>query len=300
MKHFDRIFAFITVVQRNGFAAAARSVGVSTAAISKQITSLEEALGVQLLLRTTRRLSLTEAGKVYYDYCVRILEELREADASVSQFRKEPIGRLHILAGPQFAERFLLPHIGKFLEANPRVTLDIELEQRAPDVIGENFDIVMGLTTSGPPNCVQRKLSVTRNVFLASPQYIENFGTPKKPEDLMNHKFISHGMRVQENILRFEDRKEIHLAPIMRLNDIRAMLTVAEKGVGIIRVHDYTAKKLLDEGKLVRILQGYATEQEPLFLYYPQQKILPARIHQFIDFVVHTVEQESRIGGSVV
>lgn len=293
MKHFDRIVAFITVVQRNGFAAAARKIGISTAAVSKQITALEDALGVQLLMRTTRRLSLTEAGKVYYDYCVRILEELREADASVSQFRKEPIGRLHVLCGPQFAQRFLLPHIRPFIDAHPRVTLDIDLEERAPDVIGENFDVVMGLDTAGPPNCIQRRIGTTRHILLAAPSYLEKFGHPTKTDELINHRFISHGMRVQDNILRFENNKEVHLAPIMRLNDIRAMLMIAKEGGGIVRVHDYTGKEMIEKGDLVEILKDHKQEKVPLYLYYPERRMLPARIRRFIDFVLETIATET-------
>ena len=290
MKHLDRIIAFVGVVQRNGFAAAAREMKISTAAVSKQVTALEDSLGVQLLMRTTRRLSLTEAGKVYFEYCEKILEEFREAEASVSQFRKEPRGRLHILCGPQFAERYLLPHLREFVEEHDKITLDIELAQRIPDFISENIDLVLGLALQGPPNCIQRRIATTYNVLLASPDYLKENGTPKKPEELIDHRYIAHSMRVQENLLRFGGGKEIHLSPVMSLNDIRSMVTLAKNGAGIIRVHHYVGEEAVKAGELVEILPEYRLTDIPIYLYYPERRHLPARIRRFIDFVIEKVE----------
>lgn len=284
MSKFDRIAAFIAVVEENSFAAAARKNGVSTAAISRQITRLEADLKTQLLIRTTRQLRLTESGLQYYQCCKKTLGELVDAERAISTSQQEATGLLHITSNRYFATKYLIPHLSDFMASNPKLQIKIELAERFPNLAAENIDLVFGVSLEGPPELVRKRVAMTRYVLCASKDYLSRYGTPKVPADLSKHRYITHTMRKPDNVVTFKGNQAIYIEPVLWLNDSRAICECAMLGIGIIKLHEYIVADLLRDGHLIEILTEFQEPEIPVYLYYQQSKYLQAKIRRFIDF----------------
>jgi DNA-binding transcriptional LysR family regulator len=284
MSKLDRINAFISVVEQNGFAAAARKHGISTAAISRHVARLESDLETQLLQRTTRQIILTEIGRQYYQHAKKALAELAEAELAISESREEPTGLLNVTSSRYFAIKFLIPKLPEFMKLYPKLQVKIELAERFPNLATENIDLIFGVSMEGPAELVRRKVATTRYVMCAAPAYIEKFGEPLLPNDLIKHHYITHSMRKPDNVVRFKNNKEIYVEPILSLNDSRAMCECAIQGMGIVRLHDYIVIDALKEGRLVEILSGFSEPEQSVYLYYQQSRYLQPKIRQFINF----------------
>lgn len=295
MSKLDRIAAFIAVVEQSGFAAAARQQGISTAAISRQVTGLEAELKVELLQRTTRRVSLTEIGLRYYKHCKNIINELTEADAAIADSHSEATGILKVLSNRYFAIRHLLPRLPEFLARNPKLRVKFELAERFPDLAQEGIDIAFGITKEGPLNLVHKRVAITRYVLCAAPDYLATYGIPSIPADLVKHRYIAHSMRNPDNLVMFKNNKEIYMEPVLWLNDSRALRECAIRGLGIVKLHDYMVIDALREGLLVEVLPKYQQPELPVYLYYQQSRYLQPKIRHFIDFFAsHLLEEERR------
>lgn len=284
MSKLERINAFISVVEQNGFAAAARKEGVSTAAISRQVARLESDLKAELLRRTTRRISLTEIGSEYYHHSKKALAELAEAEMAISDSRGEPTGILNVTSNRYFALKYLLPRLPEFMALNPKLRVKVELAERFPDLTEENIDLIFGVSMEGPAELVRRRVATTRYILCASPVYLEKYGKPRVPADLSKHHYISHSMRKPDNVVTFKSHMEIYVEPILWLNDSRAMCECAIQGMGIVRLHDYIVADALEDGSLVEILPEFCEGEQPVYLYYQQSRYLQPKIRRFIDF----------------
>lgn len=284
MSKFERISGFISVVEENGFAAAARKKGVSTAAISRQITALEHELHVQLLNRTTRQLSLTEIGKAYYQQCKKVLKELQEAESAITKSRNEATGTLHIMANRYFAITYLVPKLSEFMNLNPQAQVHFQLAERFPNLEKEGIDILFGVSIEGSDELVHRRVTSTRYVLCASPNYLAKYGIPKQPSELIKHKYITHSIRKPNDIISFKEGKEIHVNPSLHLNDSYAMRECALRDMGIVNLHDYMVADAIKEGQLIEILREYQESDKNVYLYYQQSRYLQPKIRRFIDF----------------
>ncbi len=286
MSKLERIQAFLSVVEQNGFGNAAKKEGVSTAAISRQIAGLESELKVELLQRTTRLVTLTEIGAEYYQHAKKALTQLDEAEKEISESRDEPSGLLHVTSSRYFADKYLLPRIAEFMALYPKLQIKIELAERFPDLKDENIDIIFGVSMEGPPTLVRRRVATTRYVLCASKAYLEKYGEPKVPADLSTHRYITHSMRKPDNVVAFKNNKEVYVKPILWLNDSRAMSECAIEGMGIVRLHDYIVASALKDGRLIEILPEYSERSQPVYLYYQKRRFLQPKIRRFIDFYV--------------
>lgn len=284
MSKIERIAALISIIEENGFAAAARKKGVSTAAISRQIAALESELGVQLLNRTTRHISLTEMGEVYYQQCKNALSAFQEAENAITSSKKEAAGTLHIMTNRYFAFTYLLPKLSEFRRHNPKVLVHFQLAERFPNLEKEGIDILFGVSIEGSSELVRRRVASTRYVLCASPLYLKKQGVPKHPADLTKHEYITHDLRRPNNVVSFKDGKDIHLDPTLWLNDSYAMRECAIRGMGIVNLHDYMVVDAIKEGKLIEILQAYQEPQKNVYLYYQKSRFLQPKIRKFIDF----------------
>ena len=284
MSKFDRITTFLAVIEENGFAAAARKKGVSTAAISRQIAALESELGTQLLSRTTRQISLTEIGEEYYQQCKKTLTELYDAETAIAKSKNEATGVLHVMANRYFAITYLLPRLSEFMQLNPNLRVHFQLAERFPNLEKEGIDILFGVSIEGSAELIRRRVTTTRYVLCASPKYLEKQGVPEVPADLNKHYYITHSIRKPNNIVFLKDDKSIHVNPILWLNDSYAMRECAIQGMGIVNLHDYMVIDALKDGRLVEILQEYQESQKYVYLYYRQNRYLQPKIRRFIDF----------------
>jgi DNA-binding transcriptional LysR family regulator len=289
MSKLEQIEAFLTIIQENSFAAAARKQGISTAAISRQISRLEADLGVQLLERTTRQIALTEVGAQYYQYAKRALNELTDAQALIQGSQIEPSGSLKMTSNRYFANKYLIPHLAEFIKRYPKLILNLELAERFPDFNEENIDILFGVSLEGPPDLVRKRIMTTRYVLCASKGYLKKFGTPSSPEELSQHCYITHSMR-KPDIIQFRHEKKICVKPMLYLNDCQVMLECALRGIGIVMLHDYIVRDVIHQGLLIEILSEYQEPEKPVYLYYQHQRYLQPKIRHCIDFFTQKIQ----------
>lgn len=278
--------AFITVVEENGFAHAAKKLSVSTAAISRQITTLEETIGVSLLTRTTRKVALTDPGRTYFEQCKEILTKIQVAESALASSQQQANGQLSILCNQYFAEKHIIPRLKSFMQKHPLLTIRLELAERFPDFDKEDVDIALGISMEGPPGLVRKRITTTRYILCASPDYLATHGSPKSPQELIKYDYITHVMRYPDNVINFENNDEILVKPILWLNDTHTMREAAIAGLGIVRLHDYVVNEALTNGVLCEILPDFHQQTIPVYLYYQKSRFLQPKIRKFIDYFI--------------
>jgi DNA-binding transcriptional LysR family regulator len=278
----ERIQTFITVIEVNGFSSAATRLGISTAAVSKQIRELEEDLKVQLIERTTRRLHLTEAGQGYYDQCKRLMEEVRETEGIATHLTAEPAGLLSVFVARHFGEQIIVPQLKAFMSRYPKIRINLDLGERIPDPTLETVDLIVGVTLAGPDLWIQKKIGETRYVFCASSEYLTEYGVPKNPIDLVQHHYIQHKMR--KNELEFNSGETLKIVPALTLNDTRSMLESALSGLGIVLLHEYVVRASLGRGTLVEVLHRSIKPKLPIYIFYPPRRFLPSKVRVFMEY----------------
>ena len=280
--------SFVEVVNRATMASAARYLRLTPAAISKHILSLENALGIQLLQRSTRRVDLTHEGMIYFEHAKQILAAYQLAESAISQVKEEPSGLLKIVAGPHIGNLYLIPYLKEFLERYPKIRLHIEMTQTMPDLEKEKIDVVVGLSGGIPGHWIQRTLTHARYVFCASHDYLNRYGTPKKPSELSQHKIITRIQRNPNNLIEFKTGESIIFEPYLYFDDTRAIRRCVLHGLGIAQLHDYVITDDLKENRLVEILNKY-TEQKrliPIHISYCQAPHVHIKVRRFLDFMV--------------
>lgn len=290
------LVSFVEVVNRSTMAAASKHLRITPAAISKHVLALENSLGIQLLKRSTRRLDLTPEGLLYFEHAKRILESYEQAEAAISHSKEEPSGKLKLVCGPQIGNLYVIPHLKEFLERYPKLRLHVELTQTMPDLEKENVDIVVGLSSGIPVNCIQRTLMYARWVFCASPEYLKKYGIPKKPSDLVQHKIITRSQRQPNNVIEFKTGELIQFEPYLYFNDTRAIRRSALLGLGIAQLHDYIIADDLKKNRLVEILQDHNEQKKtiPIHISYLQASHVHIKIRKFIDFMVEVLARPDK------
>lgn len=285
--------ALVMVSDKGSLAAAARELGISSAAVSKQLILLEKDLGLQLMTRTTRNVAFTEMGRSYCDQCKRILEELDVATVLVEQMKTIPQGHLKVVSGRYFASVHIMPYLGEFLSLFPNIHIDIELAERLPNFDEEAVDIVIGMSIPSTGNVIQRQIETTRGCFCASPDYLKKFGTPQLPRDLIKHRHIIHSMRNPSNILNFSNKETIPITPYICINDSQAMVKLAQEGLGIIKTHYPLVQQLLNKRTLIELLPGYIEKEVPFYVAFPQRRYVSSKVRSFIDFTLDKVKSQN-------
>lgn len=282
------LVSFVEVVNRSSMAAAAKHLRITPAAISKHILNLENELEIQLLQRSTRRIALTHEGRLYFEHAKSILSAYKEAENAISYSKEEPSGTLKIVCGPQIGNLFVIPHLKEFLSRYPKIRLNIMSTQTMPDLEKEKVDVIVGLTSGIPSYCIQRVLTYARWIFCASPDYLEKFGEPKKPSDLVKHQIITRVQRQPNNVIEFKKGKPIIFEPYIYYDDTRAIRKCALEGLGIVQLHDYIVAQDLKENRLVEILSKYTELKKPIpvSLYYFPASHVHLKVRCFVDFMV--------------
>lgn len=295
----DRFLAFRSfarVVEHGSFARAAERLEVSTSAVSRQVAELEAHLDVRLLNRTTRKLSLTEAGQAFYERCVALLADLDEAEASVRASAVLPKGTLRITCGVSFGVRYLAPAIAEFCARHPQVLFDIDLSDRTVDLVDEGFDLAVRIGNLRHQGLVSRRIGWTRAVCCASPAYLAKHGTPKTPAELASHECITYTHVPVPNVLTFADRTgETHSVRIPtrhRTNNGRMSAALAVDGLGISYEPDFIVAPEVRAGRLVRLLPDFEPPQAPIAVVYPSRRHLSAKVRTFVDFVAERFERQ--------
>ncbi len=284
-----RIRAFVQVFDSGGFSAAARQHGRSKALLSKYVTDLEDYLGVRLMNRTTRKLSLTEAGEAYYREASGLLQQLDDLDATISDQTSEPRGLLRVSAPRNFGESTLAPAIFEYLKKYPKVTLDLRLEDRYVDLVDEGIDVALRISTLADSSLIARKIADMHVVAGVSPDLLKKIGTPKHPEDLRHLPcIIDVNLQGQSNWRFTEDGKTISV-PVngpVRVNSPLAARTASIQGLGFVMLPSYLADPVVARGELVPVLTDFLPTGQTLQAVYPHRRHLAGKVRALIDHLV--------------
>ncbi|MBB4866668.1 DNA-binding transcriptional LysR family regulator [Pseudomonas nitritireducens] len=302
MESLISIECFVRSAEAGSFAAAARRLGLTPAAVSKNVARLENNLGVRLFQRSTRSLTLTEAGERFLDEASGGLASLQGAIANLASADGQPSGMLKVSMGLVFGRDYVLPLLGEFLQRYPAIRPDWHFDNRQVDLIAEGFDAAIGGGFELPPGVVARKLSPAHLVLLASPAYLDGRPAIRYPSDLPSHDGIrirspqTGRVRPWPLTNRQQAQAPIALKERMTFSDPEAACVAALMGLGVTLVSMPHAVPYLDSGQLVRVLPEWYVDAGNTALYYAAQKLLPAKTRAFVDCVVehfreHALEQ---------
>jgi DNA-binding transcriptional LysR family regulator len=288
--HLTALRVFRQVVELNGFAAAARKLAMSPAAVSKNIGELEAHLGTRLLHRTTRRLSLTEAGAQYYGQIARILDDLATADCAMNPRRSEPAGTLRVSAPMSLTLTRLSASIPTFLDRYPALSLDLHLDDRRIDLVKEGFDVALrGSDRLEDSSLVARKLTSLRHVVCAAPAYFERRGLPASPDALRDHDFVQFSLSGHANEWTFH-RDGVEIAvPVVGRYKVTSSLAVRDAlraGFGLSLIPLAYVQDDIERGTLATALDDWSTVQTHLYAVYPSRRHLDPKVRAFVDFLV--------------
>lgn len=292
MNTLGLIHTFCKVAQCANFSAAAKVLNVSAAAVSKQISLLESSLGVMLLHRTTRQVSLTEIGETYYREAQRVLLAVDKANGVVADAKQEPTGLLRVKSSRYFADKYILPRLNEYRNCYPQVTIDIQIAEHIPNLLEEDLDVVFGMSAQVASNSVQKKITSTRYVFCASPNYLSLKNRPCTPSDLLNHDYITHTMRTPNDAWTFLSGETVYLMPVLYLNDAQAMLDCAINGLGVVALHHYQVADSIACGKLEEVLPHFRMPKIPVFLYYHPGRYMQPKVRTWVDFMSQGLPEE--------
>jgi DNA-binding transcriptional LysR family regulator len=285
MDQFKQLSAFVGVASRGSMSATARAEGVTPAIIGRRLDALEERLGVKLLLRTTRRISLTFEGAAFLEDCQRILRELADAEGAVSLGGIRPGGHLKISAPAGFGRRHVAPLLKRFIEENPEVTVLLDLSDRLVDLVEENVDCAIRIGDLADSSLISIRLGEMRRVVVASPDYLAKFGVPSAPTSLADHNCLS--LRQQRGwTLRVED--EVRLVKVngsLECNDGAVLHDWALAGKGLAWRSLWEVGADITAGRLVTVLDEFAAPPVGIYAVVPQRRHLPLRVRLFIDLL---------------
>lgn len=287
---FAGVSVFVSVMDAGSLTAAANRLGHSVSFISKEITRLEARIGVLLLNRTTRTLSLTDAGRLYFERCRKMVADADEAEASVGLGQETPRGLLRVSAPVSFGLGYLTSALPDFLNDYPELTAEIELNDRMVDVVAEGFDVVIRVGDLKDTSLVSRRISSSRGLTVAAPAYWERRGRPAHPSELTDHDCISYSYMPTPGSWEFYEptgRKiRVKFAPRVRCNSAELESDLAVAGIGVTRLPAFACARELAEGRLEPVLEAY--ERPPLGIYavFPHRQHLSAKVRAFVDFLV--------------
>jgi len=289
MDRLAALEAFARVAETGSFSAAARGLNLSKSLISRQVSALEAELGARLISRTTRSLTLTEAGRGYYEQVTRILAQMEEADLSVSQLQATPRGRLRVNAPMSFSLLRLAPALPDFLALYPEIEVDMVMNDRRVDLMEEGFDLAIRIGRLADSSLVARKLGAMQRYIVASPAYLAERGTPKVPADLRHHACLCYSNADTIDEWRFCEPDgrpiSIEVKGRVRANNGDLLRIAALRGLGFVDLPNFLVAADIESGALVPVLQDYVRQDGGIYAVYPHARYLPPKIRVFIDFL---------------
>ena len=290
MDQFASMATFVRVVDAGSLSGAARSLPSSLTSVSRQISALEQRYGTQLLLRTTRRIALTDDGRILYERAKSILGELKEVEATLSRGRQEPSGRIGISAPTLISRLLVAPLLAEFLRRYPSLTLDLLLVDRAVDMIEEDIHLSLRIGHLPDSQLVARKLADLRLIVCASRAYLERRGVPQMPGDLSRHDCLVFSQTPGAAEWRFKEgakaERRIRIAGRLWMNSLDALVSAAKEGAGIVRVPSWQVEADIAAGGLQRILLDYEPPPTPLYLLFQPSRQASPKTRLFVDYLL--------------
>ncbi|NNH63515.1 LysR family transcriptional regulator [Rhizobium laguerreae] len=288
MDRLTSLTVFGRVVECGGFSAAARRLNMSVTMVGNHVQSLEDRLGVRLLNRTTRKVSLTETGKYYYERSSQILAELDEADRTAGALNTTPRGTLKVYTSSAIV-RFLLPVVSEFMELYPSIALDFSVGERMVDMIEDGYDLVMRTVPPPDSSLVARKLTPWRHMLVCSPAYFETHPMPKAPAEVADHNCLQYAYYPYGDEWRFEDgegnKESVKISGNVVSNSAEMLRFLTLTGRGIFLAPSFVVFDDIAEGRLVKIMPDYRPVEFNINAVYPDRSHLPTKVRLFIDLL---------------
>lgn len=287
---FQAMEVFVEVVDAGGFRRAAEKMSLPKVTVSTLIKTLEAALSVKLLHRTTRHVSVTAEGAAYYEHCVKILSQVREAEESLSSTRLSPSGRLRVDAPTGLASEVLVPVLSDFFARYPGIRLELGCSDRWVDLIGEGVDCAVRGGEITDLNLIARRVGAMRYVTCASPDYLARHGCPAHPDDLANHHCLDYfsartGRTYDWEFCRRGERVRVTPNGHFGLNDSYAYAAAGMSGLGIVQMANFLMEPMIRDGRMVSVLEEWSNEPMPVHVVYPQNRHVSTKVRVFVDWV---------------
>jgi DNA-binding transcriptional LysR family regulator len=280
----NEMLVFARVVQAGSFTAAAAKLAMPKSTVSRKVSELEERLNARLLQRTTRKLSLTDVGRIYYEYCARVVGEIESAERAVSSMQETPRGELRVTAPVNFA--FLSPIITDFLKRYPEVRLELFCTTRSVDLVEERFDVAIRAGALTDSTLIARSLGRAAWFLVATPTYLKKHGRPKVPEDLDRHACLVFGTGLDAFHLRLENGErpvELTVAPRMVGTDMDQLRAAVTAGLGIGLLPAFVCVEEIRARRLERVLAAWSAPATPVHVVYPSTRHLSAKVKRFVE-----------------
>lgn len=289
MSHLEEMRTFVRVVEAGSISKAADQIGLAKSGVSRRLADLEERLGVRLINRTTRRSSLTEAGEDYYRGALRVLGDVAELDAAVASSQSQLEGTLRIAAPLSFGLCHLAPAIDEFLKLNPGLDIHVDFSDRHVDLVEQGMDMAIRISELDDSTLQARRICPVRILLCASPAYLEQHGTPTRPEELEHHKMLAYSLGGGPGVRLRDASGQVTVVPArssMAANNGDFLRDMAIAGHGLVQSPSFIAWQALASGDLVSLLDDFQPPPLAAWAVYPRNRYLPMRARAFIDFLV--------------
>lgn len=296
MNKFEELEAFVAVVDRHSFSHAADRLGVAKSILSRRVSQLEKRLGVQLMQRTTRKLSLTDAGRHFYQRAVNLLADLNEAEQIVSEAHTSLSGRIKLAAPLGIGISQLSKPIAEFMELHAEIEIDVELNDRHVDLVAEGFDLAVRVGHLQDSNLIARKLAKIDFAVCASPGYLVKYGEPKHPSELSDHQVMVYSnVPVGLQWYFYEDNKRVSPRVKYRLsaNNGELLASAASHGLAITAGPLFFLQEYIDSGELVTILEAFSNPEAGMYAVYPPGRLVSRRVKMLSDYLFEYFRETS-------
>ncbi len=284
MMKWDGISEFVYVAEYESFTKAAKKIGISTAQVSRQVSALEQRLNIKLLYRTTRKVSLTEEGNVFYQHCRGVLDGLDAAEQAVTHLQSKPQGMIKLTAPVTYGERQLIPLVNDFMVQYDDIEVTALLSNQQLDLVEDSYDLAIRIGKLRDSTMMAKKLSSRTNFVCASPSYIEKYGIPHSLTELGQHNCLL-GTLDYWHFKESGKEKNIRVAGRVRYNSGYSLVDAAIKGLGIVQLPDYYVQKHLESGELVSLLDNFREPEEGIWAVYPHNRHLSPKIRLLLDYL---------------
>jgi len=275
---------FVAVAQTSSFTSAAKLIGISTAQVSRQVSELENRLNTKLFYRTTRKVSLTEEGTVYYRHCRQVMTGLEDAERAISNLKNAPQGLVKLTAPVTYGEKYIMPIISDFIQRYPEVEINMVLTNQTVDLVEGGYDLAIRLGKLSDSSMMAKRLTSRTQYVCASPIYLAKFGIPHSLSELKHHNCLT-GNYDHWRFIESGKEKSVRIFGSLTCNSGYGLRDAAIKGIGLIKLPDYYIAKDLDSGDLVSILENYQEPKEGIWALYPQNRHLSPKVRLLVNYM---------------
>lgn len=286
---WEGISEFVAVAETESFTQSGRQLAISTAQVSRQVSALEKRLRTKLFYRTTRKVTLTEEGRLFYQHCRSVLDGLDAAERAITRLQSRPQGKVKLTAPVAYGEKHILPLVNDFVQKYSDVEVEAYLSNRQIDLVDEGYDLAIRIGRLDDSTMMARKLSKRTNYVCASPEYLNTFGTPHSIAELAQHKCL---LGTPEHWQFSEGGRErrVRMTGRLRYNNGYSLTDAALKGLGIVQLPDYYVEHHIATGALVSILDHKRAEDEHIWVVYPHNRHMSPKIRMLVDFILSALK----------